>query len=124
MANEQRKEYMREYHKTWYQENKDRMDEVNKEWSKAHPEPARKRNRRLTQRHRQEAITVLGGVCIQCGCTDMGCLEIDHIAPIGSSRRRDRNMFHLSIIRGERENLQVLCACCHAIKTFEERSVG
>jgi hypothetical protein len=27
--------------------------------------------------------------------------------------------FYVSIIRGNRENLQVLCANCHAIKTYE-----
>jgi hypothetical protein len=62
---------------------------------------------------------LLGGKCVRCQCADERCLEIDHIVPVREKRIKNRIAFHRSILRGNVENLQVLCACCHAIKTRE-----
>ncbi len=122
MGSEQRKEYMKEYHRTWHQENKDSQRTVNQAWLKAHPEVSRKAARKLTRRQRIAALMVLGGKCCHCQCDDTRCLEIDHIIPIKGKRMMDRGQFHRSIIDGNTDGLQVLCACCHAIKTYEERA--
>jgi 5-methylcytosine-specific restriction endonuclease McrA len=87
-------------------------------------EGQRKREAEASKRRyirlKQEAITILGGKCCRCSCDDIRCLEIDHIIPV----RGDRNVYgvklYRSITQGNTENLQVLCANCHAIKTYED----
>ncbi len=70
---------------------------------------------------KQEAITLLGGICCRCGCDDIRCLEIDHIIPVNGDRSVYGAKLYRSIVNGgSRENLQVLCANCHAIKTYED----
>jgi hypothetical protein len=96
MISEYRKAYLKEYHKGWHQRNKERL---------------------LASNLRVQAIRVLGGACVQCQCTDIRCLQIDHIIPIGK-KREHRDVLYKRVIRGNTENLQVLCACCHAIKTY------
>lgn len=73
------------------------------------------------RRMREEALSVLGGTCVVCGETDLRVLQIDHIKPIRTKSRGARNGFHKSIVDGLVDNLQVLCANCHARKTFEEK---
>jgi 5-methylcytosine-specific restriction endonuclease McrA len=70
---------------------------------------------------KQQAITLLGGKCCRCQLEDIRCLEIDHIVPV----RGDRSIYGAKLYRsivnsGSTENLQVLCANCHAIKTYED----
>jgi 5-methylcytosine-specific restriction endonuclease McrA len=71
-------------------------------------------------RLKQEAITILGGKCLRCGCDDMRCLEIDHIVPVRGDRSVYGVKLYRSVTHGNTENLQVLCANCHAIKTYED----
>jgi 5-methylcytosine-specific restriction endonuclease McrA len=122
MAIEHRKEYLREYHRKWYQENKDRQRVAQREYKKAHPEKHRQFMLKAARKVRLGAVMLLGGRCVSCGCTDMRCLEIDHIIPVRNERMKSRYAFHQSIVRGNTENLQVLWACCHAIKTFKSNT--
>ena len=50
---------------------------------------------------------------------DARCLQVDHIDGTRngaySSKTRD------AVLRGETEGLQILCANCHAIKTYENK---
>lgn len=72
-------------------------------------------------RQKQEAITLLGGECVRCRCDDMRCLEIDHIIPVHGDRSLYGAKLYRSIVNGgSTENLQVLCANCHAIKSYED----
>jgi 5-methylcytosine-specific restriction endonuclease McrA len=107
-------------------------------WKKVHPEKNREQARRWAHEHpeylearrkaharrmvklRQEAVEALGGVCVGCQCSDIRCLQIDHIIPLKGQKRIAVSTFYLSVIRGAVENLQVLCANCHAIKTYDE----
>jgi hypothetical protein len=124
MTSEQRKEYQKTYHRKWHQENKERMKDNKKIWYVIHPGYRREGSRSSGRNLRQEAIELLGGRCVCCQCIDIRCLEIDHIIPIGGKKRMETQQHHRSILRGNTENLQVLCACCHAIKTYEERLAG
>jgi 5-methylcytosine-specific restriction endonuclease McrA len=72
------------------------------------------------EERRKEALVVLGGQCIQCQCQDARCLQIDHIIPLQGKRRVAHKTLYLNVLRGKTENLQVLCANCHAIKTYHE----
>jgi len=119
MTNEHRKEYQREYQRKYYHKNKEREQERKQQWYASHPTYLRSYAQRRNIRLRQNAIRLLGGACAHCHCTDMRCLEIDHIIPVGSKKRVHRDILHRSILRGNTDNLQVLCACCHAIKTYK-----
>lgn len=74
---------------------------------------------------REKAISILGGKCVECGESRIRTLHIDHIEPV---RRKD-NTEHkahavaLSVTKGVKDNLQILCANCHAIKTYNERDL-
>jgi 5-methylcytosine-specific restriction endonuclease McrA len=89
-----------------------------------HPEYVerqRTNRRKVYYQRKQKAVALLGGKCCRCGCDDIRCLEIDHIIPI----RGDRSMYGDKLFRsivngGSTDNLQVLCANCHAIKTYED----
>lgn len=70
---------------------------------------------------RQEAFELLGARCVQCGNPDGRVLQFDHIVPQPKSQRvHQRQQEYYGVILGTNTNLQLLCANCHAIKTFEE----
>jgi 5-methylcytosine-specific restriction endonuclease McrA len=68
----------------------------------------------------------MGGKCSHCGINDIRVLQIDHIVPLrrrtnGLDRKDADTTLSMRIIRGNRDNVQVLCANCHLIKTLEDR---
>lgn len=72
-------------------------------------------------------LEFLGGKCARCAISDYRCLQIDHIKPILRARtdipRGQRTVSEVYMDREDIENLQVLCANCHFIKTFHEDMV-
>jgi hypothetical protein len=63
----------------------------------------------------------LGGQCVKCGNNDMRVLDVDHIDP--KKKRKPRNTtipVRLALWRREVNNLQLLCANCHRIKTHTQ----
>ncbi|HYB01840.1 MAG TPA: hypothetical protein VED37_16590, partial [Ktedonobacteraceae bacterium] len=61
------------------------------------------------------------GVCVLCGYADIRALHVDHIIPLcNATHRQNETSLFLAIIRGEAGNVQLLCANCHAIKTYNE----
>ncbi len=99
----------RGYYQNWYQQNKARL---------------RREDQRDQWKSRLGAIIVLGGKCAHCGyCANDAALQIDHIVPLLDHTRsniRSQRTFYRNIINGARDNLQVLCANCHIIKTRTE----
>lgn len=84
----------------------------------------RRKSRKRYARVRIESIRILGGKCKICKIDDYRVLQVDHIVPIGLGSRRLSNMqIFPKIVRGDYplDNLQLLCANCHMIKTTEER---
>ncbi len=96
-----------------------RTPEQAKEYNRGYYDLNRKRananSREKEGRLRRYAILALGGKC-RCGCSCTDMLQIDHINPIGQ-KRLPNGRLHRNILQGLRDNLQVLCACCHAVKT-------
>jgi 5-methylcytosine-specific restriction endonuclease McrA len=79
--------------------------------------PAERLNRH--QRHRRKVVEILGGACAECGNDDIRVLQIDHIGP----KTIDRKMELRRIARGaSSEHVQLLCANCHAIKSYYENT--
>ena len=72
-----------------------------------------KRMMRLT------AIDLLGGRCVTCENDDWRVLQFDHINDDGSEdRERSGSSLVLSVVNGQRDDIQLLCANCHQIKTY------
>lgn len=72
-----------------------------------------------------KAIEMLGGMCASCGYAEnMHALTIDHVKPLLRSERGEKtggDVYRL-IANGftPLEGLQILCANCHMIKTYNE----
>lgn len=88
-----------------------------KEWS-----------RQLSIKNRVKVIDLLGGKCAVCGyCENHLALQVDHIKPvlrIKNHRFRESGSNTMkSILNGKinLKDIQLLCANCHAIKSYEDR---
>ena len=72
-------------------------------------------------------IEYLGGVCVQCSYDNIRALHIDHINGDGWKERKRSNWNHdrftAQILRGLYDGkVQLLCANCHALKSWHEQS--
>ena len=69
----------------------------------------------------------LGGKCTQCGITDYRCLDIHHIDPSLKNRPTDGIYIMSRRLKDwdkNKGNLELLCANCHRIHTWEQRGYG
>lgn len=93
------------------------------------PEKQRKwqalRKRRVNKEDRIKVLDLLGNKCIDCGITDLRVLEVDHIEPIlrgkNSGMSGSNHLKDIRLGKVKLDNLQLLCANCHRIKTYNER---
>jgi 5-methylcytosine-specific restriction endonuclease McrA len=72
---------------------------------------------------KRKIIESLGGCCTDCGISDIRVLEIDHINPANKSKPAHGNYPHhvrFKLWEKEMDNLQLLCANCHRIKTHRQ----
>ncbi len=134
---EKMREYARNYHKTYdrdYKQGKLRGKHQGKRQSKYSKETKEERTKRIRNYYneknrqynfnsRQKALISLGGKCFLCGNDDLRVLQIDHINGDGNKERRfsRESMFRKIINMAPSEvklKYQLLCANCHAIKTY------
>jgi hypothetical protein len=108
-------------------------------WTQGEREGARRRHRYYRKNLRIRAIRKLGA---QCACNDTHChhkgrcniddirvLEIDHINGDGDIQTKhggprtgaDEQRLFTSVLNGHRNDVQVLCANCHRLKTRREQ---
>ena len=77
---------------------------------------------------RIELMEILGGqYCKQCGFNDYRVLQIDHIFANGQDMPltvKGIMFYYLENPQIAREELQVLCANCHRIKSLENGDIG
>ena len=69
----------------------------------------------------KKAIKILGGKCVECGCSDIRVLEIDHINGDGGKERKQKGHYHIgeAIVQHPEEafkKYQVLYANCNLLK--------
>ena len=69
----------------------------------------------------------LGGKCKKCGTNDIRILDIDHIE-MKDKKLKYQKTYSLTLRLKDWEenmdNLQILCANCHRIKTWNDRGFG
>jgi len=77
------------------------------------------------RKYHLQAIELLGGKCIACGCDDLRVLQIDHIEGGGNKELRQLGPRRLykKIVEDpfRKERYQVLCANCNWIKRHENK---
>ena len=67
----------------------------------------------------KEAISLLGGKCVQCGATDN--LQFDHIDPSTKKFKITLMLSHSKKeVKEELKKCQLLCRECHDIKSIKE----
>lgn len=109
---EKYREYIRDYQKIYSRKNRILPDGTH-----------------INQFYRTEAIKILGGKCIVCGISDRRVLQFDHIKPVlRKSWQRNElttsRAVSFSIFKHKKtDNIQLLCANCHCIKTIEDRKL-
>ena len=77
------------------------------------------------KKEKEKAFNLLGGKCVECGINDFRVLQIDHKKPLFRLFRtysETNNRLRQTIASGKRtiEDLQLLCANCHQIKTYND----
>src|SRR5690348_9477916 len=119
-TSEERRAKQSGYVRKWAKNNPEKHRAMVRKWEQENPEKVREIRRKArmkrTLRLRQEAIAVLGGQCVQCQCSDIRCLQIDHIIPLQGKKRIDFDLHYRTLIQGQTENLQVLCANCMPLR--------
>lgn len=81
-------------------------------------EKHRASSKKRRNKHRLDAIKLLGNKCIECGNSDNRVLEFDHL------RDKETNLSKLFGKKWERvlvelEKCELVCSNCHAIRTWE-----
>lgn len=92
--------------------------EASRKYRAKYPERHRVYKWRDRDKRRQQALNALGGCCNGCGLPDKRVLQIDHIAGHGHIERGNRSVFLRRVVSYPHW-YQLLCANCHAIKTYE-----
>ena len=133
-----------EYHLKWRTDHKEHMKEYHRQWRKDHPtyyneymkrwkERKNLRDRIYMQRRkisiRKQIFELLGNKCsnseclVPGGCTDIRCLQIDHINGGGAKELKrfsgsvsSMMNYYLKHESNIKEKLQILCANCNWIK--------
>lgn len=70
---------------------------------------------------KEEIFKRLGGKCCECGYSNAFGLEIDHIVALGRTKRINHGVQYYRNILADLKSFQLLCANCHAIKTYDDR---
>ena len=64
------------------------------------------------------ALTLLGGQCVGCGCSNSGLLQLDHAEDDGHLESSAGASLVQRVLRGtQRLPLQLLCPNCHHLRT-------
>ena len=73
-------------------------------------------------RDKKIAVDMLGGKCVRCEIDNIIVLQFDHIKPVLRKEPQGSVFMVRQIVAGKVDlsTLQVLCANCHAIKTYKE----
>jgi hypothetical protein len=121
-----------EYRHIRYLKNRDKELGQAVEYQHSHGKEVALYRKKYRDNLRKKAIEALGGKCANPynlphpdWCNDIRCLQIDHINGGGTKELNliSRPSFLHSIIKGERKDVQLLCANCNWIKKCNNMEV-
>ena len=83
--------------------------------------------RRRNWERKLALVAGLGGKCAKCGFGDHRALDINHIDPTTKMRPKDGHYNwsrRFADWKANRGNIELLCANCHRLHTWEQRGFG
>lgn len=120
-----------EYHRAYYQANREKLDARNRAWVLKHPDKA-KASRVLHARRRiSEKRALVDALkrepCVDCGRTfPPFCMDWDHLPGhlkcSNISLMVRSNTFKIEDIQVELKKCELVCACCHRIRGYIRRT--
>ena len=133
---EKNKEKLRAWSRDYRARNKERLNQYQREWIKANPAKRKITERRWAEKHPEKIraklakrqalqrvylLAWLERGCQDCAVADVRTLEFDHVPERG--RKRFKLTAHLykpwKSFYEEVAKCDVVCANCHAIRTYE-----
>lgn len=110
-------EEMKEYHRKYYQDNKNKWRESGRKNYPDHKETKREYQRKLTIQYKQKFLEMYGGVCACCGESVFDFLTIEHRQGQQKSTRRTGLVAYRDAIQEFRPDLyEILCWNCNCAK--------
>lgn len=119
---ERHPERLRDAHRRWCERNRDRKNELQRGYVDRHRENVNRAQSEDYHGCRLALFSILGFVCVGCGCVDHRVLEFDHVHNDGGEDRRRFNgmrSFYVHYAKHPEEaasKLQVLCRNCNWLK--------
>jgi len=120
------KEKQKEYHRKWYQKNKERLRKKKAEnmrkYRAENPEKYREQSRNAKKRLKDKVFEIYGHVCCRCGFADKRALTLDHILNNGAEERKEfgeRGVYKRAVDNYLPDEYQILCMNCQFIKRVE-----
>lgn len=95
-----------------------RKRQYEKDYYENHLEIRKLQKLQTRRKLRMKIIVLLGGKCIQCGESDVRCLQIDHINGGGGKERKSLSVWKyyqkvLESVKMNKREYQCLCANCN-----------
>ena len=110
---EKKRQYMKEYNKKWYADNRETRNLVGKAVDN-------KRNLRLEKK--KWLMSRLGGGCERCGLEDEEILDVHHTDPsYKDNRHKQITDYSWTALLNKAHTLALLCSNCHRKHHAEER---
>lgn len=109
-----------EYRDEWRAAHREHIREYDRKWAAQNREKRAVYDRNMRKKLREQVIEFLGGKCAACGYDDhIMALQVDHINGDGKADRvKGALQSYRNMLKRGCEGVQVLCANCHAIKTW------
>jgi len=132
---ERTKDKQRERHRRYYQEHKVKHQQQSRDYYSEHSEKIKadaiRTGKELRAKQRAAVLFHYSNgtmACVQCGCSDIRALVLDHISGGGTEQRRKMGsgvQVWLWLARhGFPPGYQILCANCNTIKAREKSEYG
>jgi len=121
-------------HLEYYNNRRKRNNEYRREKRKIDPyfatgfdkESWKKHSREKIRKTRTEVVEKMGGKCVNCGYDNNKALQVDHINGGGGKERKIYGWKYWKMLNNlaDTNEYQLLCANCHAIKSYHEKYIN
>lgn len=120
------KEYKKKYEHNWYLKHKKQVLISSRNRYHENHDEYIENARQYTRKRRLQLLETVGKTkCINCGIKDPRVLHLDHIDGKGNLDKKrfsgssHRLGYYIRNPKEAKKTLQILCANCHSIKTYE-----
>lgn len=107
---------------------KDKNSIIHKKYYETHKKECSQRMFKNRTNWKMMVFGKLGGVCCQCGFSDIRALQIDHINGDGNTERKEIGSnspkFYKKVLNDDGKDYQLLCANCNWIKRSENNEIN